>query len=497
MPSQWGSVHLFDLCLRFGHVDTALALVADGVEGCKLEERALPCNHYSSPAYRCKCEGWQTCSRCCWGFPVDNGIWMKDWDGDLKHAKEHARKDAKTPLVRGILEIFSSNEASFLAMADEAAARLLDIAILCGNTTATANLAKSFPVRPLRRWRAYGICCESTNAPGHIESQELPVLFAALLAGADFQDLIGHNDRNAPLLMEVALTLDLEQWQLFAQFFESKPRWPTKDVVFVEKLRHKSRFLSVQTGRNLVTSHPPQNHDLRYNWVSMEQVLNGLRSGWKLKHMYAPLRYGAADAKTSVEASLLDLAILCGNPDCAYALADAGVELREDCLHWLQRAYRGDNPFLRFEELSGGILILGSAAECWSAAAAAAHAAVRKSFNREGVEKGVAVYQVLSKKFYPRKFPAALVRSILAFAMTPPKCLDQLDLWDEVKGWLETEAEAVQKDPIVEKEPESDVLEERGALRSAQRAREVDLLASNAEKSITLQNWVGCAGGNF
>ena len=26
VPSQWGPVHLFDLCLTFGHVDTALAM---------------------------------------------------------------------------------------------------------------------------------------------------------------------------------------------------------------------------------------------------------------------------------------------------------------------------------------------------------------------------------------------------------------------------------------------------------------------------------------
>ena len=38
LPSQWGMVHLFDLCLWFRHVDTACALALRSVEGCILED---------------------------------------------------------------------------------------------------------------------------------------------------------------------------------------------------------------------------------------------------------------------------------------------------------------------------------------------------------------------------------------------------------------------------------------------------------------------------
>jgi hypothetical protein len=57
------------------------------------------------------------------------------------------------------------------------------------------------------------------------------------------------------------------------------------------------------------------------------------------------------------------------------------------------------------------------------------------SFNREGVEKGIALYQTLAKKFHPRGVPRALVHHILGFSMKAPKILDQLDLWDDVRGW--------------------------------------------------------------
>ena len=81
-------------------------------------------------------------------------------------------------------------------------------------------------------------------------------------------------------------------------------------------------------------------------------------------------------------------------------------------------------------------LRFGSASECQSAASAAARASLTTSFKREGVEKGIALYQTLTKKFHPRGVPMALVRHILGFSMAAPKILDQLDLWGEVAGWV-------------------------------------------------------------
>ena len=46
----------------------------------------------------------------------------------------------------------------------------------------------------------------------------------------------------------------------------------------------------------------------------------------------------------------------------------------------------------------------------------------------------MALYQ--TEKFHPGGVPMALVHDILAFSMEPPKILDQLDLWDEIRGWM-------------------------------------------------------------
>ena len=88
VESQWGPVHLFDLCLWYGHIDTALALARGNVKGCKLEtyhleatiDAALDPRHRNWPPKdsQCNCR-WSRCQLCCWGFPLDQGIWMKLW----------------------------------------------------------------------------------------------------------------------------------------------------------------------------------------------------------------------------------------------------------------------------------------------------------------------------------------------------------------------------------------------------------------------------------
>ena len=422
MPSQWGSVHIFDLCLWFGHIDTALALALHGVEGCRLKlyhlgALTLPdASDAPPPGYGvgdvsdsdsdpgwCDCEGWQTCSGCCFGFDLDNGIWMKDWDAHLKHAARAARKETKTPLISGILEIFSKLEVLPLAMSDEAAARLLEIAILCGNTKAAANLAQTSAARPLRRWRGEELS----------RREDLPMLSAALLAGADFQDLHS-GDADIPLLLEMALDFNSEDWQQLGHLFSSTPRWPSRDA------QVGNAFLSREI-----------REDGRYHyWISTRKVRNALRSGWDLKYVCTGLDVNCRE----YTASLLDLAILCGNSDSADALATAGVQLGEErpkYLKLLKQASRGESLALHPSGLQQG-----SAFECKSAAFAAACASLRSCFNAEGAEKGIALYQVLTKKFHPRGVPMALVHDILAFSMEAPKILDQLDLWDELRGWM-------------------------------------------------------------
>ena len=138
-------------------------------------------------------------------------------------------------------------------------------------------------------------------------------------------------------------------------------------------------------------------------WTSFKKVQNALRSGWDLQYILTPFIEDRSHSP-----GLLDLPILCGQSDCADALAIAGVRLREVSLDFLQLACRGESFDL-------GGLDLRSASEFKSAASAAAHASLKRSFTPEGVEKGVAVYQTL--KFQPRGVPMALVHHILGFAL--------------------------------------------------------------------------------
>ena len=185
-------VHLFDLCLWFGLIDTASALAFHGVEGCFLEDHhdlgPFSCSRDSSRDWvrPYSCQGWDTCLYCCWAFPVEQGIWMEDWDVDLfdvwgsAGAISAAREAAATPLTRAMLDIFSCDMELPFSASPQAMARLLDIAILTGNQKAAVNLSKKCQLRPLRRWSMgwdSGECCWKAAR-------------TALLAGADFQDLM-------------------------------------------------------------------------------------------------------------------------------------------------------------------------------------------------------------------------------------------------------------------------------------------------------------------
>ena len=416
VPSQWGLVHLFDLCLRFGHVDTALALVSHGVTGCTLEDHHLgalrDARNATRPGYWkiwCPCNGWETCSYCCWAFPTENGVWMKDWDAPLDDAANAAQQAAKTPLVRGILEISRCNELLSLAMSNKAAARLLDIAMLCGNVKAAANLAKTHQARPLRRWRVDDLWDLADLA------RRRSTFSAALFAGADFEGVHAKlwDEVEVPLLRVLPLDFEPEDWQQLEQVFPSeKNRWPSCDVGLGD-LFLTCTYLG--DGR-------------WFSGVLAQRVQNALRSGWDLKYIRTKL------SAAGHHGGLLDVAVLCGQPDCAGALGSAVVELKEDCLNLHRLAFRTDGlEALQLYALPR--LGFGSASECKSTASAAARAFLVKSFNREGVEKGIALYQTLAKKFHPRGVPRALVHHILGFSMKAPKILDQLDLWDEVKGW--------------------------------------------------------------
>ena len=97
VQSQWGPVRLFDLCLRCDHLGMALALAAHGVPGCILEDHHVGPISADYSERRCSCQGWNTCHYCCWAFPVEQGIFMQDWDEALVYAIPAAREAAATP----------------------------------------------------------------------------------------------------------------------------------------------------------------------------------------------------------------------------------------------------------------------------------------------------------------------------------------------------------------------------------------------------------------
>lgn len=116
VPSQWGPVHLFDLCISFGYQDTANAMAEAGVTGCMLEARHLGPFAWASRADdwllcfggSCTCAGWQTCERCSFGFPLSEGAWMRDWNAELTEATCAARTAAARPLAARVLELLVS-----------------------------------------------------------------------------------------------------------------------------------------------------------------------------------------------------------------------------------------------------------------------------------------------------------------------------------------------------------------------------------------------------
>ena len=384
---------------------------------------------------------------------------MKDWDANLRKAAAVAKQAAMTPFVSGIVEIFGKDEVLPLAMSHEAAAKLLDIAILCGNSQAAANLAKTFSVRPLRRWCGDGLWFPIWKGIGLRRHDGFPVLSAALLAGANFQDLHVKMCTGVEvlLLLWVALDFDSEDWQQLGHFFSSTPRWPSHDLElghwFLSRISREIR----EDGR-------------KYRCISTDRVLNALRSGWRLKFVRGGLYEGNQfpEGDMCCAPGLLDLALLCGNSDCADVLATAGVQLREDCSELLKQVCGGESIELVLCDDAFGDdypLDLGSAVECKLAAVAAAHGSLKRSFKHEGVKTGVAIYQVLAKKFLPKVgIPLALVHDILVFSMEAPEILDQLDLWEEVRGWTFHMAPKTTSAEHVDNDDAEDLREHSGRL---------------------------------
>ena len=391
----------------------ALALAAHSVPGCVVEDYHLGPISRDSPS-RCGCQGWDTCRYCCWAFPVEQGIWMEDWDADLSGALLAAQKAAATPLTRAMLDLCTGDMEVPFSWSPKAMARLLDVAILTGNQTAAVNLAKKCQLKPLRRlaidWRF---------------EHDWKAARTALWAGAHLEDLM-----------------------VQVRYFLSKS---SEDIPFPQALFLNSKLEDWQEIRHLL----PGCHDLyrptQWNNALGESFLecpdgpDGGGEKLSLDKIRAAEDAGVAVQSLSVEVecedgrcahvSLLDLAIWCGQPDCAEACVDRSIELNGDeyrPLAWHKRVLRGEGLRLGFPNKDV------VASEAQTAVAAAGRASLKRWWKSESSQKGIALYQMMSNMFKGRSFPRALVQEILTFSMPVPKIIDQLDLWEHVPDWMAT-----------------------------------------------------------
>jgi len=341
---------------------------------------------------------------------------MKDWDVPLDFAVEAAAQAAQKPLLCELLKIAGEGKELPLALPAEGMARLLDIAILTGDREAAAYISKKCQVWPLRRWRGRDFVDTKFCAR---------ILLAALWAGADFQSIhVPHFDFTLRETIAIPLQAHIflcrsEDWQDYAEFFkpaagaEWRPTSTDNEMVGCFSGLAKWPLLSVDR----IQGAPKAGIDIRK-----------VRGAWGLRDTL------------HCSGSLLGLAILYGQQDCAVACArlglqQSGFELNRDAnsvlRDYLHSEASSDHPLLDDDLVR---ILKPSASECRSAAVAAGQTALRASWQREAAQNGVAVFQVMRKML--RSFPLALVGDILTFSMEVPEFVEKLDLWKFGDGWM-------------------------------------------------------------
>jgi hypothetical protein len=101
--------------------------------------------------------------------------------------------------------------------------------------------------------------------------------------------------------------------------------------------------------------------------LSKCRVQNALWGGWDLKYIWIQLK-PQDDDEPVFSASLLDVAILCGQSDCAKILASAGVRRSLCSLYWCRKACHDSHESLEFHTEDYGPLWRTTALECKAAA---------------------------------------------------------------------------------------------------------------------------------
>ena len=347
---------------------------------------------------------------------------MEDWDLDLFDvdyedeselgAIPAAQMAAATPVTQAILDLCSRDMDLPFTASPKAMARLLDIAILTGHQKAAVKLSKKCEVRPLRRWArtwAFAACWEAART--------------ALWAGANLQNLMvndGFDREDVPFSQALFLKSKLEDWQKIRHLLpKCHDRWsPSFDNLL------GSFFLE--------SPHGPDDGKK----LSVGKIHAAEDAGLDLQFCFVWVREDLQDYDEGGEfVMLLDIAIWCGQPDCAKACVDGGMELEggEMSLAWHKRVLRGDS--LRLQSF-GGLDVAPSEAQI--AAAAAGRASLKRLWKSESSQKGIVLYQMMLKMSKRSSFPMALVQEILTFSMPVPNIIDQLDLREHVGDWMAT-----------------------------------------------------------
>ena len=358
---------------------------------------------------------------------------MEDWDVNLLYAIDAAQKAAAAPLARVMLDICSCDIELPFSKSPKAMARLLDIAILTGNQKAAVDLSKKCQLRPLRGW----------GMGRNFEDCSQAAMNALLWAGADFRGLVvkdfDHSGQDVPFLQAFFLNSKLEDWQeirhLLPQCHEVwRPRncdnWLGE--FFLEHPHGADDGFKLSLGKICAA----EDAGVAVQFCSVGVFWNLYTDEVYLGQFFCQ-SYGA-DPSDSV--SLLDMAIWCGQPDCAEACVGEGIELKDDgrTLAFHKEVLGGENRTLA--------LLVALFLDCdhihvvpfeaQTVAVAAGHAWLKRSWKRECSQKGIVLYQMMLKMFKGRSFPMALVQGLLAFSMPVPKIIDQLDLWGHAGDWM-------------------------------------------------------------
>ena len=355
---------------------------------------------------------------------------MEDWDEALFDSDDEegcplgaipaAQEAAATPVTRAVLDICSRDMEFPFSGSTKAMARLLDIAILTVNQKAAVNLSKKCQLRPLRRWAIHWdirLLYYTGNGEDSLEAAR-----TALWAGANLQGLMVHDrfcdsGEDIPFPQALFLKPKLENWQ---------------------EIRHLlPRCHGLWSPRNLdnkLAEHFFEVDGSYDGWkLSLDKIRAAEDAGLDLRFVFDRV-YCYNDVFTPVFVTLLDFAIWCGQPDCAEACVDRGIELKGDDrpLAWHKDVVRGESLRLF---LQGEFFV---PSEEHNAAAAAGRAWLKRLWKSESSQKGIVLYQMMVTMFKGRPFPMALVQEILTFSMPVPKIIDQLDLWERVGDWMTT-----------------------------------------------------------